>query len=144
MDYEIFELGDVVLQGGATLRNTVLAYKTYGILNAARDNVIVYPTWFSGWPQDNEWLIGKGMALDPDRYFIIVPCAFGNGMSSSPSNTPEPYNQARFPRVSLYPTFRTSGIQFLRISGGRHVSGYKPPSFATGSGACAAADSVPS
>lgn len=102
MDHEVFELGDVGLQGGATLRNAVLAYKTYGTLNAARDNVIVYPTWYSGWHQDNEWLIGKGMALDPDRYFIVVPSAFGNGMSSSPSNTPEPYNQARFPGVSLY------------------------------------------
>ena len=34
MDYEIFDLGNVVLQGGATLRNAKLAYKTYGTLNA--------------------------------------------------------------------------------------------------------------
>lgn len=102
MNYEIFELGSVPLQRGATLRDAKLAYKTYGTLNAARDNVIVYPTWYSGQHEENEWLIGKGMALDPDRYFIVVPSAFGNGLSSSPSNTPEPYNQARFPNVTLY------------------------------------------
>ena len=35
-DYETFDLGDVVLQGGATLRDAKLAYKTYGELNADR------------------------------------------------------------------------------------------------------------
>ncbi|BEP52906.1 alpha/beta fold hydrolase [Variovorax sp. V118] len=42
------------------------------------------------------------MALDPAKYFIIVPNMLGNGLSSSPSNTPEPYNLARFPHVTLY------------------------------------------
>ncbi len=101
-DYEIFELGDVVLQLGATLREAKLAYKTYGTLNGDKSNVIVYPTWYSGQHYDNEWLIGKGMALDPDKYFIIIPNMLGNGLSSSPSNTPEPYNKARFPNVTLY------------------------------------------
>ena len=45
MDYEIFQLGNVVLQHGATLRGAHLAYKTYGKLNADKSNVIVYPTW---------------------------------------------------------------------------------------------------
>jgi len=40
-DYEIFELGDVVLQCKATLRNAKMAYKTYGTVNAKQDNVIV-------------------------------------------------------------------------------------------------------
>lgn len=39
-----FALGDVVIQGGQTLRNAFLAYKTYGQLSSAKDNVIVYPT----------------------------------------------------------------------------------------------------
>ena len=64
-DYEIFDLGDVTLQGGATLRDAKLAYKTYGELNADKSNAIVYPTWYSGRHWDNEWLIGDGMALDP-------------------------------------------------------------------------------
>lgn len=102
LDYEIFELGDFALQNRAMLRDAKLAYKTFGTLNAARDNAIVYPTWYSGQHYDNEWLVGQGMALDPDKYFIIIPNMFGNGLSSSPSNTPEPYNAARFPKVTAY------------------------------------------
>lgn len=99
-DYEIFDLGDVTLQRGATLRDAKLAYKTYGQLNTDKDNVIVYPTWYSGQHYDNEWLIGEGMALDPGKYFIIIPNMLGNGLSSSPSNTPPPYDKARFPQVT--------------------------------------------
>ena len=62
----------------------------------------MYPTWYSGFHWDNEWLIGDGMALDPAKYFIIVPNMLGNGLSSSPSNTPPPFDRARFPRVTFY------------------------------------------
>jgi homoserine O-acetyltransferase len=34
-DYQTFELGDVPLQSGLTLRNAQLAYKTYGRLTVA-------------------------------------------------------------------------------------------------------------
>src|SRR5690349_17605525 len=101
-DCEVFELGDVVLQSGATLRGAKLAYKTYGRLSPAKDNAIVYPTWYSGQHTENEWLIGPGMALDPERYFIVVPNMFGNGLSSSPSNTPPPFDRAVFPHVTVY------------------------------------------
>ena len=102
VDYEVFDLGDVRLQMGATLRDAKLAYKTYGTLDQDRSNAIVYPTWYSGQHYDNEWLIGEGMALDPARWFIIVPNMLGNGLSSSPSNTPPPYDRARFPRVTVH------------------------------------------
>jgi len=101
VDYEIFELGDVTLQHGATLRDCKLAYKTYGELNADKSNAIVYPTWYSGRHWDNEWLIGDGMALDPGKYFIVVPNMLGNGLSTSPSNCPPPYDKARFPHVTF-------------------------------------------
>ena len=90
------------LQGGATLRDAKLAYKTFGELNGDKSNAIVYPTWYSGRHWDNEWLIGDGMALDPAKYFIIVPNMLGNGLSTSPSNTPPPYDKARFPNVTFY------------------------------------------
>jgi homoserine O-acetyltransferase len=105
-DYEIFDLGDFTLSGGATLRGARLAYKTYGTLSDNRDNAIVYPTWYSGRHWDNEWLIGDGMALDPARYFIVVPNMLGNGLSSSPSNMPPPYNGPRFPDVRVQDNVR--------------------------------------
>lgn len=102
LDYHTYDLGDVVLQSGMTLKSAKLAYKTYGTLNGAKDNAIVYPTWYSGQHYENEWLIGEGRALDPSKYFIIIPNLFGNGLSSSPSNTSAPYDRARFPRVTFY------------------------------------------
>jgi len=59
-DYEILALGDVSLQSGLTLRNAELAYKTYGRLDAARSNVIVYPTPYRAPHADIEWLIRRG------------------------------------------------------------------------------------
>ena len=122
-DYEIFDLGDVRLQGGATIRGCKLAYKTFGALSPAKDNAIVYPTWYSGQHYDNEWLIGPGMALDPATQFIIIPNMIGNGLSSSPSNTPEPYNGPRFPKVTACDNVRMQhrlviekfGIERLRL-----------------------------
>jgi homoserine O-acetyltransferase len=100
-DYEIFDLGDCALSAGGILPDAQLAFKTHGILDAARSNAILFPTHYSGTHADNEWLIGEGKAFDPGRYFIIVPNMLGNGISSSPSNTPAPYGKAGFPRVTV-------------------------------------------
>jgi len=106
-DYETFDLGDVALQGGAKLSDAKLAYKTFGELNADKSNAIVCPTWYSGFHWDNEWLIGEGMALDPAKYFIIVPNMLGNGLSTSPSNAPPPHDRANFPNVTFYDQVET-------------------------------------
>lgn len=105
-DYDIAVFENVELQSGMTLPRAELAYKMYGRLNDARDNAIVYPTWYSGRHFDNEWLIGQGRALDPGRWCIIVPNMLGNGLSSSPTTTPEPFDRARFPRVTVHDNVR--------------------------------------
>jgi len=97
-DYQSFEAGDVALQSGGVFPSVRLAYKTYGRLNAAKDNVIVYPTSFSAQHFDTEWLIQPGGILDPDRYFIVIPNLFGNGLSSSPSNS----EVTPFPDISYH------------------------------------------
>ncbi|OPY99204.1 hypothetical protein A5906_26065 [Bradyrhizobium sacchari] len=94
-DYEIFE-DDVALQSGAVFSKLKLAYKTYGTLSPARDNVILYPTSFSAQHFDTEWLIGPDGVLDPTRYFIVIPNLFGNGLSSSPSNSAAPFPELTY------------------------------------------------
>ncbi len=95
-----FELGNLALQSGATLRGAKIAYKAHGRLGANGDNVILYPTPYSAQHGDIEWLIGPGKALDPEKYFIIVLDQLGNGLSSSPSNTAAPQQRSRFPAVT--------------------------------------------
>ncbi len=82
-----YPLGDLVLQSGAVLPDAVLSWKTHGTLSPARDNVVLYPTSYSARHPDLEWLIGPDGVLDPARWFIVIPDMFGNGLSSSPSNT---------------------------------------------------------
>ncbi|MEX3011896.1 alpha/beta fold hydrolase [Hoeflea sp. TYP-13] len=101
-DHDIFELGDVSLLSGEVLRSAKLAYKTYGTLNSAGDNVVVLPTFYTGSHNRNEGYFGQGRALDPARHFIVSINMFGNGISSSPSNAPAPQNGPRFPHVTLW------------------------------------------
>lgn len=98
---QIYRTGPIALQYGGGLPEAHLSYKTFGRLNAERNNAILFPTWCAGTHRDVDWIIGPGRALDPDKYFIVAIDMFGNGMSSSPSNTPAPFDRSRFPRVSL-------------------------------------------
>jgi homoserine O-acetyltransferase len=100
--FEVFSLGDVVLQSGSTLWQARLAYKTYGSLNDARDNVVLIPTFYAAHHTDVEAMFAPGRAIDPQKHFIVVANMFGNGLSSSPSNTPPPIDRAAFPRVTVY------------------------------------------
>lgn len=98
---DIFELGNFPLTTGYTIPNAKLAYTTHGSLNAAKDNAILFPNFLGGNDQALETYIGAGLALDPAKYFIILPGQFGNGFSSSPSNTPPPYDRGAFPQVMV-------------------------------------------
>lgn len=101
MDYNTFSLGDYQLQSGQVIRGAYLAYKTYGKLNSDKSNVILYPTWYSGYISDNEWLIGEDKALNPNKYFIIVVCLLGNGQSTSPNRIVDLKDEG-FIKISLY------------------------------------------
>jgi homoserine O-acetyltransferase len=105
-DHSTFDLGDFELQSGVVLPSAKLAYKTYGELNASRDNVVLLPTFYTGSHMRNEGFFGAGRAIDPARHFIVSVNLFGNGISSSPSNTPAPFNAASFPDITLYDNIR--------------------------------------
>lgn len=99
--HEIFEIRGFTTQSGVTL-DLKLAYRTWGTLSPARDNVIVVPTFYGGRHAETAYMIGEARAIDPRRWFVVVPNMFGNGMSSSPSNTPAPWGRGGFPRMGLY------------------------------------------
>jgi homoserine O-acetyltransferase len=121
-DYHIFEAGDVVLQSGLTYRGARLAYKTHGTLNTAKSNVIIYPTSYGAQHPDLEWLIRPGKALDPSKYFIVIVNKFGNGLSSSPSNTPPPFDRGRYPHFTMTDNVRVQQRLLAEVFGIERVA----------------------
>ena len=98
---EIFDLGDFALTSGYTLPGAKLSYKTHGTLSPAKDNAILFPHFLGGAPEALEGWIGEGRPLDPSRYFIILPGQFGNGASTSPSNSAPPFERGAFPAMKF-------------------------------------------
>ena len=96
------KLGNYTLENGHIIRNCRMAYRTFGVLNSAKSNAILFPTWLAGTTKDliDLGLIGPGKLADSSKYFIVAVDAFGNGVSSSPSNSRHQPDQA-FPRFSI-------------------------------------------
>src|SRR5215510_2742279 len=92
-----FVIKDFHTESGAVLPEAKVVYGTYGQLNAARDNAVLLPSHYMANFHGYEWLIGPGKALDTSKLFLVATELFGNGRSSSPSNTLEPYHGPRFP-----------------------------------------------
>src|SRR5246127_6022162 len=87
-----FIIDNFKTESGVTLPKAIVVYGTYGHLNAAKDNVVLLPSHYMADFHGYEWLIGRELALDPDKYFLVATELFGNGHSSSPRNTPAPYH----------------------------------------------------
>lgn len=102
---------NVRLQRGGTLKQARIVWKTYGTLSPKRDNVILYPTSYGAHHTDIEWLVDVRHCLDPSRYFIVIPNMLTNGLSSSPSNTPD------FPEVTTYDNVMLQRQMLLELFG---------------------------
>ncbi|MEV0798535.1 alpha/beta fold hydrolase [Kribbella sp. NPDC050281] len=85
----VFALGDLPVERGGVIRDAGLAWQTHGTLAPSRDNVIVYPCSYGATHETQDWLIGPDGVLDPERWFVVIPDMFGNGLSSSPSTDPD-------------------------------------------------------
>ena len=120
--HEIFDLGEVTLQSGARLPNAQLAYRTWGSLNADGGNAILMPTFYTGTHKRNEAYIRRVPSLDPACHFIVSIDMFGNGLSSSPSNTPPPFDGPRFPAVTLYDNVRCQHRLLTEVLGVRRLA----------------------
>ena len=100
-EHHEFVIANFQTESGVTLPQARVVYGTYGHLNAARDNVVLLPSHYMANHHGYEWLIGPGLALDTTQLFLVATELFGNGASSSPSNTPEPFHGPRFPVTTI-------------------------------------------
>jgi homoserine O-acetyltransferase len=115
------------LEGGGVLRDVVLAYETWGTLNADASNAVlvchaltgdshaagdletghVSPGWWNG-------VVGPGLALDTDRYFVVCVNVVGGCQGSTGPSSAHPDDGAvwgsRFPVVTVRDWVRTQAM----------------------------------
>lgn len=96
--FELIDIGALDLEEGGSIPQCKLAVATHGQLNAAKDNAILVPTWYSGTSKMmGDLYIGPTHALDSSKYFIVVVNQIGNGLSTSPHNA----GGVNFPKVRI-------------------------------------------
>jgi homoserine O-acetyltransferase/O-succinyltransferase len=96
-----FVIKNFKTESGTVLPEAHIVYGTYGKLNAKGDNAVLLPSHYMAEMHGYGFVIGPGKALDPTKLFLITSELFGNGRSSSPSNTPEPFHGPRFPITTI-------------------------------------------
>src|SRR5579864_5798973 len=96
-----FTIANFRTESGVVMPQAHVVYGTYGHLNAAKDNAVLLPSHYMANLHGYEWLMGGDRCLDPSKLFLVATELFGNGSSSSPSNTPEPYHGPRFPVMTI-------------------------------------------
>jgi homoserine O-acetyltransferase/O-succinyltransferase len=124
-----FTLASYTTVAGKTIRNVRVGYETYGTLNAAGDNAIFIPHFYSGTshaagkydPKDvapGYWdaIIGSGKPIDTDKYFVVSadtlvnlntkdPRVITTGPATIDPDTGKPYGM-KFPVVSYRDSVR--------------------------------------
>ncbi|KAJ7171050.1 homoserine O-acetyltransferase [Mycena filopes] len=108
IDQEVHIVPSFTLECGTELKEAPVAYKTWGKLNDARDNVMVICHALTGSADVEDWwgpLMGRNKAFDPSRFFIFCANTLGSPYgSASPVTidpaTGKPYGPA-FPPTSI-------------------------------------------
>ncbi|HEY5223725.1 MAG TPA: homoserine O-acetyltransferase [Microbacteriaceae bacterium] len=110
-------LGAFEFESGGSLPYVRIAYESWGRLNAARDNAVlvlhaltgdshVIGAPSPGHPTPGWWggIVGPGLAIDTDRWFVVVPNMLGacQGSTGPASLAPDGYEWGpRFPFTTI-------------------------------------------
>lgn len=114
-----------------------VAYRTWGKLNAKRNNAVIICHALTGWADADGWwepLFGPGKTFDPDRDFIICSNVLGScyGTTGPTSVDPEtgcPYGPD-FPRIAIRDMVRVQaalldelGVEKIKLAIGGSMGG---------------------
>jgi len=118
-DVKFYHHGRFKVAGGL-LPDAVTAYQTYG---TPGNPCIVFPSCYGAKLRlgSQDYLVGEGKVLDTRKYYVVTFALFCNGESSSPSNTPAPYNGAYFPLISYEDNIRAQYAVLTKHLGVKHV-----------------------
>jgi len=95
------DLGKCALDSGKSIAPCRLSYRTFGKLNSAHSNAILFPTWYNGRSEDLVQFFGPGKMVDTGRFFGIAIDALGDGVSSAPSISTTQHGSA-FPAITIH------------------------------------------
>jgi homoserine O-acetyltransferase len=100
VEKKVFTLPSYTTIGGVTIRNVRVGFETYGQLNARGDNAIFIAHFYSGTSHaagkykesdvvPGYWnsVIGKGRAIDTDKYFVVSADTLANLNTKDPNVT---------------------------------------------------------
>ncbi|GAA1841214.1 homoserine O-acetyltransferase MetX [Agromyces salentinus] len=131
-DRRFVGIGDVELESGRTLPGTRIAYESWGELSPAGDNAVLVlhaltgdshvvgpagpahasPGWWPG-------VVGPGLAIDTDRWFVVAPNVLGGCQGSTGPSSFAPDGSewgSRFPFLTIRDQVRAQ-LAFARELG---------------------------
>ncbi|WP_306391953.1 alpha/beta fold hydrolase [Telluria beijingensis] len=134
---------DLLLASGARLAAPTTAYRTMGTLNAAGDNAVLVLHGYTTGPAmldadanvaEGSWseLVGPGMPIDSDRYFVVCPNMLGSSYGSTGPASIDPASGR--PYGLAFPDLTVADIvaaqkQLLDALGVRRLAAVAGPSF---------------
>ncbi len=123
-DQQFAELGRCTLESGQVIEDCRIGYRTFGTLNASRDNAVLMPTWLYGRSGELVSFFGDesspGKLVDTSRFFGIAIDALGNGISSSPSKSKSQHGVA-FPAFTMRDVVAAEYRVVTEVLGLRHL-----------------------
>lgn len=116
------------LEGDGRLEAVVVAFRTWGKLNQARNNAVLVCHALTGSPDVDDWwgdLLGPGRALDPERDFVVATNVLGGcyGTTGPPTERSPGLERwgSEFPRITIRDQVRVQA-EALVLLGVREVS----------------------
>jgi len=106
-DRRFIKIGDLTLESGEILPDITIAYQTWGELDQDGSNAILVNHALTGWSDIPGWwplIVGPGLPLDSDRYFIICPNVIGGCQGSTGPSSLAPDGArwgSRFPVLTI-------------------------------------------
>lgn len=89
-----FDVANFALESGLVMPQVQVSYRSWGLLNAERDNALLVPHALTGNADIDTWwgaLLGPGRCFDTDRYFVVGVNMLGScyGTTSPLDELPE-------------------------------------------------------
>ncbi len=135
-EQQVAHLGTCPLASGQVIQDCRIGYRTFGTLNAQKTNVVIMPTWLNGRSDDLVPLFGSTPGpqrlVDTSRFYGIAFDAFGDGISSSPSNSPRQsgtdfpvFNMEDMVRAQYRVLTGTLGLHHIHAAIGLSMGGHQ-------------------